>query len=69
MADVRRGIWQARITVAVEEPRECPSFHVFATEWLAKQIAEGGRQGKGLATKSRGPLVAAIEPFARRVRI
>jgi hypothetical protein len=40
---VRRGIWQPPSdTPVLEKPRECPSFQVFASEWLAKQTAEGG---------------------------
>src|SRR4051812_17407290 len=43
LADVRRGIWQPSEPAAVEpdEPREEPTFHAFASEWLAAREAEG----------------------------
>jgi integrase len=42
LADVRRGLWRpsARAPV-VEAPKEEPTFHVFASEWLAARQAEG----------------------------
>ena len=43
MALVRRGKWKA--AARVEAPREAPTFHEFATEWFARQVAEGGRNG------------------------
>jgi integrase len=41
MADVRRGIWQP--PTDVEPPKEVPTFHVFASEWLARREAAGLR--------------------------
>src|SRR5436189_139404 len=41
LADVRRGIWQpAEEPRATEAPREVPTFHVFASEWLAMREQE-----------------------------
>jgi integrase len=40
LADVRRGIWRAPEPEPVEEPREEPTFHEFATEWLDSRRAE-----------------------------
>jgi len=39
LADVERGIWKPAEPAAVEPPAEVPTFHVFASEWLA------GREG------------------------
>jgi integrase len=33
-----------------------PTFEQFASEWLERQLVEGGRAGRGLATKSREDL-------------
>src|SRR5919108_699882 len=43
IADVRRGIWRPveRAPVRREEPREEPTFHEFASEWVAAREAEG----------------------------
>jgi integrase len=41
MADVRRGIWQP--PAEAEPPREVPTFHVFASEWLARRVTAGLR--------------------------
>jgi integrase len=47
LADVRRGIWRPPETKhAIEQPKEEPTFHVFASEWLA------AREAEGLAAKS-----------------
>jgi integrase len=40
LADVRRGIWQAP-DLAPAEPQAEPSFHEFASEWLAMRTQEG----------------------------
>ncbi|MGN6372155.1 MAG: tyrosine-type recombinase/integrase [Solirubrobacteraceae bacterium] len=56
LADVRRGIWQPPAPQVVQAPRQVPTFHEFATEWFERQKLEGGRQGKGLAKKSRHDL-------------
>ena len=42
LADVRRGIWKPPTpTPAVEPPAEEPTFHVYASEWLAQREQEG----------------------------
>lgn len=42
LADVRRGIWREPTpTPVAQEPAEEPTFHVFASKWLADKIAEG----------------------------
>ena len=43
IADVRRGMWRPveRAPVRREEPREEPTFHEFASEWVAAREAEG----------------------------
>lgn len=41
MADVRRGLWQP--WAAPEEPAPVPTFHVFASEWLAARRHDGLR--------------------------
>ena len=41
LADVRRGLWREPNPAPVEEPREGPTFHVFASEWLAARAQEG----------------------------
>jgi integrase len=56
LADVRRGTWQPPIVEVVQAPRAMPTFHEFASEWFERQKVEGGRQGKGLAGKSRHDL-------------
>jgi integrase len=35
LADVRRGTWRAYMPEVVEAPQEEPTFHTFASEWLA----------------------------------
>lgn len=40
LADVERGIWQPHRPVAVEAPAEVPTFHEFASEWLAARKPE-----------------------------
>ena len=52
LADVRRGIWEPPTPPTVVAPvREVPTFHVFASEWFARQRIEGGRRGDGLSAK------------------
>lgn len=42
LADVRRGIWREPDPAsAVDEPRSEPTFHLFASEWLAARELEG----------------------------
>ena len=40
LADVERGIWQSHKPAAVEPPPEVPTFHEFASEWLAARAPE-----------------------------
>ena len=51
LADVGRGIWQP--PTAVEAPREVPTFHRFATDWLTRVTLEGGRKGGGLSEAAK----------------
>src|SRR5436853_2700595 len=42
LADVRRGIWRpTEPAPIVEAPAEEPTFHRFASEWVAAREAEG----------------------------
>jgi integrase len=41
LADVRRGIWKPPVAEQLEVPREEPTFHEYASEWLARREAEG----------------------------
>jgi integrase len=41
LADVRRGIWRADVRQEAAEPAPEPSFHEFASEWLAGLRSEG----------------------------
>src|SRR5262245_34455325 len=44
LADVRRGIWQpSEAAPIVEEPQQEPTFHQFASAWLAQREQEGLR--------------------------
>jgi hypothetical protein len=54
MALVRAGRWQP--PERVEAPREIPTFHEFASEWFARQSAEGGRNGDGLTDAGKADL-------------
>jgi integrase len=40
LADVERGIWQPHEPATVEAPAEAPSFHEFASEWMAARRPE-----------------------------
>ncbi len=40
LADVRRGIWQPPGQVTPVEPKQVPTFHEFASEWLANREPE-----------------------------
>jgi integrase len=62
LADVRRGIWQPpEAAPVVEEPKPEPTFHEFASTWLA------GREAEGLAAKTiadlRWSLTNHLLPF------
>lgn len=43
LVDVRRGDWQPFKTATVEAPVQAPSFHEFASDWLAAREASGLR--------------------------
>jgi len=69
LEQVRRGEWQP--PADVEAPREVPTFHVFASEWLEAKRAEGGRRGTGLSAAGEADLrwqleVHLLPTFARR---
>jgi hypothetical protein len=36
LADVRRGTWRPAVEEVIEAPAEMPSFHVFSSEWWAR---------------------------------
>jgi integrase len=40
LADVRRGIWKPPERAAIEAPREEPTFHEFASEYVALRVPE-----------------------------
>lgn len=40
LADVERGIWQPHRPATVEAPADVPTFHVFASEWMAARCPE-----------------------------
>lgn len=42
LADVRRGIWKPPVAETVEAPKEEPTFHQFASEWLEQRRPELG---------------------------
>ena len=46
LADVRRGLWVPAEQAPAAPPSEVPTFHVFASEWLA------GREAAGLRPRS-----------------
>ena len=41
LADVRRGIWRPPVSEQPETPKAEPTFHEFASEWLAARELEG----------------------------
>lgn len=41
LADVRRGLWRPPVKSVVETPKAEPTFHEFASEWVAAREAEG----------------------------
>jgi integrase len=55
LADVRRGIWRPPVTHEPEAPAIEPTFHEFASEWLA------ARQLEGLAEKTIADLRWSLE--------
>src|SRR4249919_1561267 len=40
LADVERGIWQPHEPATVEAPAEAPTFHEFASQWMAARRPE-----------------------------
>jgi integrase len=74
LADVRRGLWQPPVVVEpVAEPREVPTFLVFASEWFERQKIEGGRRGGGLTDAGAADLLWRLEkhllPFFKSHRV
>jgi integrase len=53
MTDVRRGVWVDPDAVV---ERRIPTFHEFASEWLAEQKLVGGRKGRGLTAAGAADL-------------
>lgn len=48
LTDVARGVWVDPSKIE-PEPEPVPTFHEFASEWLATQKRAGGRNGRGLS--------------------
>lgn len=73
LADVRRGIWRPPQPTPTPETREEPTFHEFASEWLADRLAMGGKRGGGLSEKGevdlRWRLQKHLLPFFARMRL
>jgi integrase len=68
LADVRRGIWRRpEPEPAVVAPREEPSFHAFASEWLAMREREG--LGARTVEHYRWALVNHLLPFFARHKL
>jgi len=67
LADVERGLWRPARVEAPEPPAEEPTFHEFASEWLA------ARQLEGLAEKTIADLRWSLElhllPFFASYRL
>jgi integrase len=61
LADVRRGIWRPVIEPVFEEPKGEPTFHEYASEWIARREAEG-LKAKTI-TDLRWSLVNHLLPF------
>jgi len=67
LADVRRGIWrEPEPEPVVEEPRREPSFHEFASEWLAGRRHELSEQ---TVKNYRWALSVHLLPFFHRQRL
>jgi integrase len=66
LADVRRGIWKPP-TPAPQPPAEEPTFHYYASEWLARREQEG-LKAKTI-TGLRWSLVNHLLPFFAKHRL
>lgn len=66
LADVERGIWQPYEPVQPEEPREAPSFHEFASEWLENREPELRPK---TVTSYRWQLTTHLLPHFARMRL
>jgi integrase len=74
MADVQRGLWTPPEDQEPEpERRVIPTFYGFASEWLAGQRTEGGRDGRGLSRRGDVDLCWRLNkhllPFFARLRL
>lgn len=74
MADVQRGLWTPPEDREPEpEPRTIPTFYEFASDWLAAQRTEGGRDGRGLSERGDVDLCWRLNkhllPFFARLRL
>jgi len=61
LEQVRRGEWRPPSEPDPAEARETPSFHRFASEWLAARCTEGGRHGTGLTPAAEANLHWQLE--------
>lgn len=67
LADVRRGIWKPPTPQPAHQPTEEPTFHVYASEWLAQREQEG-LKAKTI-TDLRWSLVNHLLPFFAEHRL
>jgi integrase len=67
LADVRRGLWRPPAEPVAPEAEHDPTFHEFASEWLARRKQEGLR-GKTI-TDLRWSLVNHLLPFFAEHRL
>jgi len=56
MADVRRRLWRPPEDVPPQPPAHVPTFHVFASEWIAAREQRGATKGR----RSAGPRLADV---------
>jgi hypothetical protein len=65
LADVRRGIWQPPAEPVAEALREVPTFHRFATDWVA---GTSTRSGPEPSSSGRGCSAGICFERSRHVR-
>ena len=62
LGQVERGVWQPPATAEpATPPPEVPTFHEFASRWLAGRLVEGGRHGTGLTAAGEADLRWQLE--------